>query len=97
MSLPTTGKSDTGYALLTLKADDYLQNLSEFDHIAFTSRNGIHAVFQMLARLHGSKQAAVQAVQNCKACCWALGADADLLTQLGVLNVQTPEEVETRL
>lgn len=67
-----------------------LQELSQYDHIAFTSTNGIHAVMDLLARLHGSQGAALQ---DSKAQCWALGADADALRQLGLSHVQTPTEV----
>lgn len=70
-----------------------LQELSQYDHIAFTSTNGIHAVMDLLARLHGSQGAALQALQDSKAQCWALGADADALRQLGLSHVQTPTEV----
>ena len=48
---------------------------------------------ELLQGLHGSHEAAVQALQTCKAQCWALGADAEALRQLGVHNVQTPTEV----
>lgn len=48
---------------------------------------------ELLQELHGSSAAALQALQTCKAQCWALGADAEALRQLGVHNVQTPTEV----
>ena len=70
-----------------------LRDLSQYSDIAFTSRNGIHAVMELLQGLHGSPDAALQALQTCKAQCWALGADAEALRELGVHNVQMPKEV----
>jgi len=70
-----------------------MQSLSQYDHIAFTSRNGIHAVMQRLEELQGSTQAALQALHDSKVQCWALGADAQLLKSYGVQSVQTPTEV----
>ena len=76
-----------------MQVNKQLQALSQYSDIAFTSRNGIHAVMELLQGLHGSSAAALQALQTCKAQCWALGADAEALRQLGVHNVQTPTEV----
>ena len=78
---------------MCVQVDQQLQDLSQYSDIAFTSRNGIHAVTELLQRLHGTPQAALQALQGCGAQCWALGADAEALTQLGLHNVQTPTEV----
>ncbi len=76
-----------------LQFDEQMQNLSQYDHIAFTSRNGIHAVMQRLEELQGSTHAALQALHDSKVQCWALGADAQLLRSYGVQSVQTPAEV----
>ncbi len=76
-----------------LQFDEQMQSLSQYDHIAFTSRNGIHAVMQRLEELQGSTQAALQALHDSKVQCWALGADAQLLKSYGVQSVQTPTEV----
>lgn len=81
---------------VSLQFDEQMQNLSQYDHIAFTSRNGIHAVMQRLEELQGSTQAALQALHDSKVQCWALGADAQLLRQYGVQSVQTPAEVSWR-
>ncbi|DBA78383.1 TPA: hypothetical protein ACH3X2_007890 [Trebouxia sp. C0005] len=78
------------------KFDEQMQNLSQYDHIAFTSRNGIHAVMQRLEELQGSPQAALQALSDGKVQCWALGADAQLLSAYGVQSVQTPAEASTQ-
>ena len=78
---------------MAVQVTKQLQELSQYDHIAFTSRNGIHAVMDLLARLHGSQATALQALQDSKLQCWALGADADALRQLGASHVQTPAEV----
>ena len=79
-----------------LQFDDQMRGLSQYDHIAFTSRNGIHAVMQRLEELQGSTQAALQALQESKVQCWALGADAQLLRSYGAQSVQTPTEVSWR-
>ena len=71
---------------------EQLQNLSQFDDLAFTSRNGIHAVMHQLAALHGSREGAVHALHAAPVQCWALGADAEVLRAMGV-TVQTPAEV----
>ena len=76
-----------------LQFDEQMQSLSQYDHIAFTSRNGIYAVMQRLEELQGSAQAALQALNDSKVQCWALGADAQLLRAYGVQSVQTPAEV----
>lgn len=78
---------------ICVQVNQQLQDLSRYSDIAFTSRNGIHAVMELLQGLHGTPQAALQALQGCGAQCWALGADAEALTQLGIQNVQTPTEV----
>ena len=76
-----------------LQFDDQKRGLSQYDHIDFTSRNGIHAIMQRLEELQGSTQAALQALHDSKVQCWALGADAQLLRSYGVQSVQTPTEV----
>lgn len=73
--------------------NEELQSLTRYDHIAFTSGNGIQAVMQRLEGLNGSRQAALQALQDSKVQRWALGADAEVLKQFGVQTVQTPTEV----
>lgn len=78
------------------KFDEQMQSLSQYDHIAFTSRNGIYAVMQRLEELQGSAQAALQALNDSKVQCWALGADAQLLRAYGVQSVQTPAEASTQ-
>lgn len=72
---------------------DQLKDLSQFDHLAFTSRNGIHAVMHQLAALHGSIEAAVHALHAAQLQCWALGADAEVLKDMSV-SVKTPAEVK---
>ena len=76
-----------------MQVNQQLRDLSQYSDIAFTSKNGIHAVMKLLQGLHGSPDAALKALQTCKAQCWALGADAEALRQLGVHSVQTPAEV----
>ena len=78
---------------LASQAERQLKNLFQFDHIVFTSKQGIFAVFQKLTELHGSDEAALKDLLDSKTYCWALGSDADVLRQLGVKNVQTPMEV----
>ena len=80
-------------ASVPLQFDEQMQNLSQYDHIAFTFRNGIHAVMQRLEELQGSTQAELQALRDSKVQCWALGADAQLLRSYGVQSVQTPAKV----
>ena len=79
--------------LLALQADRQLKILFQFDHVVFTSKQGIFAVFQKLTELYGSDEAALKALLDSKTYCWALGSDADVLRQLGVQSVQTPMEV----
>lgn len=76
-----------------MQVSKQLEDLSQYSDIAFTSRNGIHAVMDLLQGLHGSRQAALHALQECRAQCWALGADAEALRNLGLQKVHTPTEV----
>lgn len=83
--------------------DAALAQLESFSHIAFTSRNGVHAVLARLAAMHnhggggggggGSLAAAAEALNTGDASVWALGADAGALRDAGVRDVHTPEEV----
>lgn len=45
-----------------------------------------------LAALHGSSEAAVHALHAAHLQCWALGADAGVLRDMGIV-VETPAEV----
>lgn len=68
--------------------------LSEYSHLAFTSRNGIQAVLERLAAQHqGSWAATADVLNKLPIHCCALGADAGLLQSAGVLEIITPEEV----
>ena len=70
-----------------------LQNLEQYTHVAFTSRNGIQAVLDALKASDGMAHEGLSS-QGVRCC--ALGADAELLHQAGVSNVLTPKEVRDR-
>ncbi|KAK9830107.1 hypothetical protein WJX72_009827 [[Myrmecia] bisecta] len=76
--------------------DAALQQLSSYTHLAFSSRNGVAAVMQRLAAIHGSQAAAVGAVLRSGVRCWALGADAEALHSVGVKDVFTPAKASTQ-
>jgi len=78
--------------------DAALSNLGVFRHIAFTSRSGIEAVVARLAdtRHGGDRRAAAVELGSCGATLWALGADGGALTDLGIKDVQTPNEASTQ-
>ena len=65
-----------------------------YTHIAFTSRNGIQAFLDALEANNGSSQAltTLRGGSTQTICC-ALGADAELLRNMGVVNVLVPQEV----
>jgi uroporphyrinogen-III synthase len=71
--------------------DAALSNLSAYTDIAFTSRNGIHAVLQRLAL--SNPEGAAKALRASRVWCWALGADAAVLRAAGFPDVHTPLEV----
>ncbi len=73
--------------------DQELSHLERYSHLAFTSRNGIAAVLEQLATMHGSLQAAAAHLNALPLRCCALGADAEMLADAGVYNVLTPQEV----
>jgi uroporphyrinogen-III synthase len=73
-----------------------LTNLSEFTHIAFTSKNGIHAVLAQLERMHGSTMAARTAVAASGVRICALGADASVLRDAGYPVHLLPSEPSTQ-
>ena len=56
-----------------------LEGLADHTHLAFTSKNGIHAVLQTLEAIHGGPEAARDAVVASGVRICALGADALVL------------------
>ena len=91
-----TGDADLSRRLLSLPCvgkalDAELHQLSSYSHVAFTSKNGIYAVVSRLQQLYGSREAAADQLR--KAACWALGADAAMLRELGV-EALTPPKVK---
>ncbi|NET60991.1 MAG: uroporphyrinogen-III synthase [Symploca sp. SIO2E6] len=66
--------------------DTALQSLTEFDWIAFTSRNGIEAFWQRLQVL----AIPTSALKNCRLC--AIGKDSERLSALGVRVDLIPTE-----
>lgn len=81
-----------GEALLQV-LDQELSQLERYSHMAFTSRNGIAAVLERLATMHGSLRAAAVHLNALPLRCCALGADAEMLADAGVDDVLTPQEV----
>ncbi|BDA45398.1 hypothetical protein COCOBI_07-1850 [Coccomyxa sp. Obi] len=76
--------------------DQELSHLDRYSHLAFTSRNGIAAVLERLATMHGSLPAAAAHLNTLPLRCCALGADAEMLADAGVDNVLTPQEASTQ-
>ena len=65
-----------------------------YTHIAFTSRNGIQAFLDALEAHYGSDQALTKLRNGSSRTAFcALGADAELLHSVGIMNVLTPQEV----
>lgn len=73
-----------------------LSSLSDFTHVAFTSKNGIHAVLAQLERMHGSTAAARTAVAESGVRICALGADALVLKDAGYPVHLLPSEPSTQ-
>jgi hypothetical protein len=73
-----------------------LSSLSDFTHVAFTSKNGIHAVLAQLERMHGSTAAARTAVAESGVRICALGADALVLKVAGYPVHLLPSEPSTQ-
>lgn len=71
----TAVETPTAVAALTAA----LEGLSAHTHLAFTSKNGIHAVLQCLEAIHGGPEAARDAVVTSGVRVCALGADALVL------------------
>ena len=65
-----------------------------YTHIAFTSRNGINAFLDALRAHYGSDQALAKLRNSSSRTTFcALGADAELLHSVGIIDVLTPQEV----
>ena len=65
-----------------------------YTHIAFTSRNGIHAFLDALEAHYGSDQALTKLRNGSSRTTFcALGADAELLHSAGIIDVLAPQEV----
>ncbi|KAF8063700.1 hemD [Scenedesmus sp. PABB004] len=76
--------------------DAALARLAEFTHLAFTSRNGILAVLERLAALHGGPGAAADAVAASGVKLCALGADGEALRGAGLTVHVSPAEASTK-
>eukprot|EP00879_Flechtneria_rotunda_P033499 GHRR01037111.1.p1 GENE.GHRR01037111.1~~GHRR01037111.1.p1 ORF type:complete len:233 (+),score=82.37 GHRR01037111.1:216-914(+) len=79
-----------------MQLNNALQQLHSYSHIAFTSKNGIVAVLERLAALHGSSEAAAQYVADSSVKLCALGADGQVLQQAGLQVQMSPAEPSTR-
>lgn len=75
-----------------------LSDLSPFDHILFTSKNGIQAVLDALDTTSSDSavNSAVKQLVECNAEIWALGVDSELLLEYGVDSVRTPTKASTQ-
>lgn len=71
-----------------------LSDLSQFTHIAFSSKNGINAVLHELESLHGTSAKSVLEDSGVRLC--ALGADAQALEQAGYDVHVKPQEASTQ-
>ncbi|WIA22644.1 hypothetical protein OEZ86_009619 [Tetradesmus obliquus] len=76
--------------------DHSLQQLESYSHLAFTSKNGILAVLERLAALHGGPEEAVQYVQQSGIKLCALGADGQVLRDAGLQVHVSPKEASTK-
>ena len=65
-------------------------------YILFSSKNGVFSVIQELISIHGNESKARSFLNNGGFEIWALGADADALTDFGILNVKKPKEASTQ-
>lgn len=79
---------------LCVELDTALRSLNSYTHLAFTSRNGILAVFQRLDELFGDEGPEVLKSSGVRLC--ALGADGDLLKRLGLDLHISPLEASTQ-
>ncbi|GBF89716.1 uroporphyrinogen-III synthase [Raphidocelis subcapitata] len=75
--------------------DSALERLHEFDYLAFTSKNGIHAVMGRLEKTKGGRDAAVRHVRGSGARLCALGADGAVLGDYGLRVDVSPPEAST--
>lgn len=75
---------------------DSLKNLSQYQHLGFSSKNGITAVLWALEQWLGGLDAAVKHIEESGIKCWALGADAETLLQAGLTEVHQPREPSTQ-
>ena len=73
-----------------------LADLESYDHLCFTSRNGIEAVLEELMVLKGGFSEALNFLKRCRTTTriWALGADATALSAYGV-DVDMPQLAST--
>ncbi|KAF6261973.1 Uroporphyrinogen-III synthase HemD-domain-containing protein [Scenedesmus sp. NREL 46B-D3] len=76
--------------------DNSLQQLESYSHLAFTSKNGILAVLERLAALHGGPEKAVQYVKQSGIKLCALGADGQVLREAGLQVHVSPVEASTK-
>lgn len=86
-------------AELTGKADQQvfdaaLRQITTYTHIAFSSRNGVHAVLDGLHRLYGDAAADVVRGAGVRLC--ALGADAEVVRAAGYEVAVQPREASTQ-
>ena len=70
-----------------------LERLSEFSHIAFTSKNGIDAILQRLEDRFPSSEDLVAYIHKCDIQICALGADAEQLKNYNLHADILPEDV----
>jgi len=76
--------------------DAALLQLSEYTHVAYTSRNGINAVLQRLELLHDGAERAQEAVSRSGARFCALGKDGAALLEAGYPCDVLPTEPSTQ-
>ncbi|GMH40178.1 hypothetical protein BSKO_08082 [Bryopsis sp. KO-2023] len=79
----------------TFELDGILTSLKDFTHLAFTSKNGIHAVMDQLVVKQGGFDQAVKFIQSSKIKLCALGADALVLQSMGLVADVQPKEAST--
>ena len=94
-SIEITSVSDTDRVR---QMEDILSRISTFDHLLFTSKNGIKAVLDVLntmPSIQTSGKNAADVLNDCGAEVWALGADSQVLIDEGISKVRTPTQAST--
>eukprot|EP00775_Hariotina_reticulata_P009061 gene9061-9231_t len=79
-----------------LQFDAALLQLSSYSHLAFTSKNGILAVLERLTELQGGLEAAAAYIQESGIKLCALGADGEVLQEVGLQVDVSPAEASTK-